>query len=76
MFYLCDRCSWESCIGGVQFLPWKIGRSIFALYVHAVLYLVAAIYLNEVVPQQYGVPRHPLFPIENLIRRLSPQLHK
>lgn len=47
-----------------------------SLYVHAVIYLLAALYLNEVIPQTYGVPRHPLFPLEGLIKRISPDLYK
>jgi ABC-type glutathione transport system ATPase component len=48
---------------------------IVALYVDSFLYLILAIYLNEVVPQTYGVPKHPLFFLENTIKTLSSSLH-
>ena len=45
------------------------------LYFDAAVILVLAIYLNEVVPQQYGVPKHPLFFLESFIVRNFPKLH-
>jgi len=45
------------------------------LYASSVVYLLLALYLNQVVPQTYGVPKHPLFPIEGLIKRINPKLH-
>jgi hypothetical protein len=32
--------------------------------------------LNEVVPQEYGIPKHPLFFMEKTIMNYSPDLHK
>lgn len=31
------------------------------MYVEAVVFMLLALYLNQVVPQTYGVPKHPLF---------------
>lgn len=35
------------------------------LFVEPIIYLALALYLNEVVPQTYGVPRHPCFCIRD-----------
>ena len=45
IFYLCDECTWDACIGDITTLEWKIWRSLLALYVHAFIYLVLAVYL-------------------------------
>ena len=39
-------------------------------------YLIAAIYLSQVVPQEFGVAKHPLFLFDSMIRQYSPALHK
>lgn len=46
------------------------------MYIEGVIYFFIAIYLNEVVPQKYGVPRHPLFMIEGFIKRNFPSYYK
>jgi len=46
------------------------------LYLNAVIYIILGLYCNEVVPQQYGIAKHPLFFAEKLIRSVSPSLHK
>jgi len=37
--------------------------------------MILALYANEIVPQDYGVAKHPLFFMEKLIQRNSPYLH-
>lgn len=47
-----------------------------ALYVTAFVYMVLALYLNQIVPQQFGVAKHPLFFLEGIIERVNPKWHK
>lgn len=35
-----------------------------------------AVYLNEVVPQTYGVAQHPLYCLHGPLKRISPWLHR
>mgnify|MGYP000928109289 CR=1 FL=1 len=39
------------------------------LYFGAILFLFLGVYLNEILPQEYGVPRHPLFIFKSCRRR-------
>ena len=37
--------------------------------------MVMALYLNQVWPQKYGVPKHPLFFLEGIIKQYFPEKH-
>lgn len=41
--------------------PFSFAATIGMMALDAVLYLLAALYLDQTVPTQYGAPRHPLF---------------
>lgn len=60
----------------MEYLEPEIFNLLRSLFINPVIFLVLALYLNEVIPQTYGIPRHPLFPIEKLICSVSPSLHK
>lgn len=60
----------------MKYIPDEIHEEITALYVTAVFYMILAIYLNQIVPQQYGVPKHPLFFLENIIKKINPKWHR
>jgi len=36
------------------------------LFLEAIFLLLLAVYLEQVIPKQYGVPKHPLFPLKYL----------
>lgn len=76
MFFLSNECAWEKCIDHIEYLPWKIWKSIIALYIQAVVYGFLGIYLNEVIPQAYGVAQHPLYFLHDTIKWLSPPLYR
>lgn len=76
MYILVDPCAWNRCLGRLDEMPAEIFELIKMLYISAFFYLLLALYLNEVVPQTYGVPKHPLFLIESYIMKISPSAHK
>lgn len=41
---------------------------IASLYINAVVYMLVGAYLDQVLPAQYGVPRHPCFCIPRALR--------
>mmetsp|Transcript_15183 Transcript_15183/g.23446 ORF Transcript_15183/g.23446 Transcript_15183/m.23446 type:complete len:88 (-) Transcript_15183:1090-1353(-) len=57
-------------------MPEDLYTSFKTLYLNAILYFLLALYCDQVVPQQYGIPKHPLFLFEELIKRVSPDLHR
>lgn len=65
VFIFADQCAWDKCIHSYDNVPGEVFRCIRSLYIAAFVIMVLAIYLNQVIPQQYGIPKHPLFIIED-----------
>lgn len=61
MYLLLDPCTWESCYGDYDIMPAEVFEMQWYMLRNAILYFFMALYFNEVVPQTYGVPKHPLF---------------
>lgn len=61
MYHLAMECAYGSCYKQVSQINEETRWCLTAIYTEAVIYLVLALYLNEVVPQTYGVPKHPCF---------------
>ncbi len=47
-------------------VPEELSTCIWVLYLSGFLYILVGMYLYEVIPQQFGVRRHPLFFLKNL----------
>jgi len=75
-YLLSEACSWYQCISNWRYVPDEIHEELKALYTTAVVYMILALYLNQIVPQEFGVAKHPLFFLEGTIKRLNPQWHK
>lgn len=60
-YYLTMKCGYSSCIASLSDLDPELIRCIIWLYITPVIYIVLGIYLYEVLPQQFGVRKHPLF---------------
>lgn len=54
-------CAYSTCFQSISSVDQETFNCLIAIYVGAVVYFVLAIYLNQVVPSMYGVPKHPLF---------------
>ncbi|KAJ3071815.1 ATP-binding cassette sub- A member 5 [Podochytrium sp. JEL0797] len=57
-------CNWENSLDGRG-----IGGFLIVLGVDCVLYMLIALYLDQVVPQEFGVPRPWWFPLRYLHRK-------
>lgn len=75
MYLLLDPCTWEACLGDMDMAPPEFYEMIGYLLMNSVLYLIGALYLNEVWPQEFGVQKHPLFMVEGLIKQFIPSIH-
>jgi len=49
-YLLSEACSWHQCMSNINFVPNEIFEEIAALYVSSVVYMILALYLNQVVP--------------------------
>lgn len=61
MYHMAMECAYGSCFKSIFTLPDEMNRCLIVLYVQIVVYLILALYLYQVVPQTYGVHKHPLF---------------
>lgn len=75
MYVIVDACGFDGCFTRFEDLTDEMWGCIAMIYVDSVWIMIVALYLQQVIPQQYGVPKHPLFFCENLIKILSPKLH-
>jgi ABC-type multidrug transport system fused ATPase/permease subunit len=64
------KCSYRGgCYEEFGEIQGELKDMIIAIYVDAVIYMVLAIYLYQIVPQSYGVPKHPCFCCKKLKRK-------
>lgn len=55
------NCAYSGCFKDISSIDEETYQCVIAMYVGALVYFVLALYLQEVVPQNFGVPKHPLF---------------
>lgn len=66
-YHLTMRCGYESCISSFSDMPDELVTCLWVLFLTGVIYIFVGIYLYEVIPQQFGVRKHPLFCIRKLL---------
>lgn len=61
IYDLCTSCSNDSCINNITHLTSEMKFCFAVLYLGALVFLIIALYMEQVWPQDYGVAKHPLF---------------
>ena len=61
-------CAYSTCFQSISSVDQETYQCLIAIYAGALVYFVLAIYLNQVVPSVYGVPKHPLFCLRRFIK--------
>ena len=61
MYRLSDICGDFKCISSFSELDSEMQSCLTILYISAFVFFVLGLYLDEVVPQEYGIPKHPLY---------------
>lgn len=61
------ECSKGDCFYDMGVLTTEIKQCIMFLYLGFIVFFLLGVYLFEVIPQEFGVRRSPLFPIYGLI---------
>jgi ABC-type Na+ transport system ATPase subunit NatA len=56
-------CGFLTCMSSLSQMMHEAKICLIMIFVMSTVYLLIGLYLNEVLPQQYGVPSHPLFPL-------------
>lgn len=67
LYILSFNCAYYKCVDSVSEMPYELIECCAAMFIVGSAFCLLAIYLNEIMPKTYGVPRHPLF----CIRRKS-----
>ena len=65
-YHLTMKCGYEKCIGSFSEMPDELVTCLWVLFLTGFIYIFIGIYLYEVIPQQFGVRKHPLFCIKRL----------
>ncbi|KAN0029592.1 hypothetical protein ACTA71_007723 [Dictyostelium dimigraforme] len=77
MSQLSTQCGIDLCPEWSEYTwEFEMSRIIFWLYIDAIAYLLLALYLDQVLPREFGVPSHPLFflkPITKLFKNKDSQ---
>lgn len=61
IYILSNNCGYYKCVESVSEVTSELGKCIILLYITGIITLALALYLNEIMPREFGVPRHPLF---------------
>lgn len=75
LYLLADQCAWNECVSGFQDVDPEVIKCLVQLYLNAIVYFIIGVYLEQVVPSTFGVPRHPLFFLETTIKQNLPRLY-
>jgi ABC-type multidrug transport system ATPase subunit len=61
IYILSQACGYYKCMGSLSEMSSELKKCIILMYVIGIITLCLALYLNEIMPREFGVPRHPLF---------------
>lgn len=68
-YILTISCGYSSCVGSAADASSELVRCIVILYASAVVYSALGIYFYEIIPQQYGIRKSPIFFLQACFRK-------
>jgi len=66
VYNLCTKCADNNCVSSFSNMTSEMWINLVFLYIGAGIFLALGLYLEQVLPQEYGVAKHPLFFIKDL----------
>jgi hypothetical protein len=69
IYTLAHKCGYEKCISKVSHISEEMVTCLIFLYTTPLIFIVLGIYLYEVLPQKFGVTKHPLFCLMAVCKR-------
>ena len=69
IYDLSIKCENGTCLRGFYDFTPEMSYCLLSLYLGAVVFMALAMYLNEVLPHEYGIRKHPLFFLQYCWRR-------
>jgi hypothetical protein len=61
IYYLTLKCGYETCISNLATIDPELTTCLVMLFITPWIYMILGMYFYEVLPQQFGVRKHPLF---------------
>lgn len=71
IYILSNNCGFYKCVESLSEVSDELAKCIIIMYVTGAGTLILALYLNEIMPREFGVPRHPLFCIRKKGKNLK-----
>lgn len=69
LYYLTIKCGYEVCIGSFSGLSDELVTCLIVLFITPFIYMFLGMYFYEVLPQQFGVRKHPLFCVKKICKK-------
>ena len=66
MYHFSYKCGATRCVEHLADVNDEMWSCVYVLYIGAVVFLIVGLYLDAVLPSEYGIRRHPLFFLEGL----------
>ena len=63
------KCGYDKCIDSLDNLSDEFVNCYYLLFIF--VYIILGMYFYEVIPQEYGVRKHPLFFLDYFIKSVS-----
>ena len=57
IYIIGTSCAYDNCVASISGMPDEIKRCLAGLYISFLVYLLLSVYLYQIVPQTYGVPK-------------------
>ena len=69
--FLTYKCGYDKCIDSLDNLSDEFVNCYYLLFISGFVYMILGMYFYEVIPQEYGVRKHPLFFLDYFIKSVS-----
>jgi len=70
-YYMTYKCGYDKCIDSLDNLSDEFVNCYYLLFISGFVYMILGMYFYEVIPQEYGVRKHPLFFLDYFIKSVS-----
>ena len=60
-YYMTYKCGYDKCIDSLDNLSDEFVNCYYLLFISGFVYMILGMYFYEVIPQEYGLRKHPLF---------------
>ena len=67
-YYMTYHCGYYKCLNNIYTIEQEVKNCYFILFTSGFVYIILGMYLYEIIPQEFGIRKHPLFFIKNLFQ--------